>query len=66
MGLIAECEFGVAEERFVGGGDEDASHIEDGVGGLFLNAGGEFLGLGFECGVEWLRHGAAPAGANSG
>lgn len=56
-GLIAEQEFGISEEGVVGGGDEPAGHFEDGVGGSTGDAGGEFLGLGFQFGTEGFGHG---------
>jgi hypothetical protein len=36
LGLIAECELGVTEECVVGGGDQPARHLQDGVGGSGL------------------------------
>ena len=54
--LVAEGELGVAEEGVVGGGDEAADHVQDGVRGSGANAGGEFLGLRFEFGGQRLGH----------
>jgi hypothetical protein len=54
--LVAECELGVTEERLVGGGDEASCHFQDGAGGSGLDAGREFLGLGFQFGAEGFRH----------
>ena len=56
QGSVPECELGVAEERFIGGGDETSGHLEDGVGASSLDAGSEFLGLRFEFGWQRLGH----------
>jgi len=53
---IAEGELGVAEEGVVLGCDEPPGHLQDGVGGPGLDAGGEFLGLPFQFGAERLGH----------
>lgn len=55
-GVIAEGEFGVAEEGVVGAGNEAAGHSQDRFGGAGLNAGGEFLSLPFEFGAERFGH----------
>ena len=61
--LTAKCKLGLTEECVVGGGDEPACHIENGVGRSALDAGREFLGLLFEFGAEWFRHdGLVPGG----
>jgi hypothetical protein len=57
LSLLAECELGVAEEGLVGGRDEPACHLQDGVGGPGLDPGGQFLGLGFQFGAQRFRHG---------
>jgi hypothetical protein len=54
--LVAESELGVAEEGLVGGGDESAGHLQDGVGASSLDAGREFLGLRFEFGRQRFGH----------
>ena len=56
VGLIAEGELGVAKECVVGGGDEAAGHLQDGVGGSGLDPGGQFLGFGFQFGGQRLGH----------
>jgi hypothetical protein len=56
LGLIAECKLGVAKECVVGSGDEPPCHLQDGVGASGLDAGGQFLGLGFEFRGQWLGH----------
>jgi hypothetical protein len=53
---VAEGELGVTEEGLVGGGDQPAGHLQDGVGGSGRDPGGEFLGLGFQFRAEWLGH----------
>ncbi len=54
--LIAQCELGVPEEGVVGGGDEATGHLQDGVRGSGLDAGGQFLGLRFLFGGERFGH----------
>jgi hypothetical protein len=54
--LITQCELGVSEESLIGGSNEPACHLQDGVGGSGLDACGEFLGLRFQFGGQWLRH----------
>ena len=54
--LIAECELGVPKERFVGGGNESACHLQDGVGGSGLDASSQFLSFGFQFGGQRFRH----------
>ena len=54
--LIAECELGVAKEGIVGGGNEPAGHLQDGLSRSDLDASGQFLGLGFEFGVKRFGH----------
>jgi hypothetical protein len=54
--LVAKRKLGVAEETLVGGGDEPTCHLQDGIGGSGLDAGGEFLGPGFEFGRQRLGH----------
>ena len=54
--MVAEGELGVAEEGVVGGSDEAAGHLQDGVGGSDPDAGGQFLGFGFEFRAERLGH----------
>jgi hypothetical protein len=54
--LVPQCELGVAEEGVVGGGDELARHLQDGVGASGLDTGRKFLGLGFEFGRQRLGH----------
>jgi hypothetical protein len=56
LGLVAECELGVAEEGVVGRGNEPACHLQDGVGGSGLDASGQFLGFRFLFGGQWLGH----------
>jgi len=41
MGEIAEGKFGIAKQGFIGGGNEFARHVENGVGGTALNASSE-------------------------
>ena len=53
---VAEGELGVPEEGVVGGGDQPAGHLQDGVGGPGPDAGGEFLGSGLEFGRQRLGH----------
>jgi hypothetical protein len=53
---VPQCELGVAEESLVGGRDEFAGHLQDGVGASGLDTGRKFLGLGFEFGRQRLRH----------
>lgn len=55
-GVVAEGELGVAEQGVVGGGDQPAGHLQDGISGSGLDPCREFLGLGFEFGAEWFRH----------
>lgn len=57
QGLIAEFEFGVAEQGVVGGDDEPTGHLQDGVCRTRLDAGRQLLGLGFEFGAERFGHG---------
>lgn len=45
--LVAKCEFGIAEEGCVGGGDEPTCHLKDRVRGSGLGACGRFLRLRF-------------------
>jgi hypothetical protein len=54
--LVSQCELGVAEECVVGGGNQPTRHLQDRVGGSGLDAGGQFLGLRFQFGGQWLRH----------
>jgi hypothetical protein len=54
--LIAKRELGVPEECVVGAGDQPTGHLQDRVGGSGLDAGGQFLGLRFQFGGQWLRH----------
>lgn len=56
LGLIAKGELGVAEEGAVGGGHEPTGHPQDGVGGSGRDAGGQFLGLGFQFRRQGFRH----------
>lgn len=53
---IAECELGVSKERLVGGGNESACHLQDGVGGSGLDARGQFLSFSFQFGGQRFRH----------
>jgi hypothetical protein len=54
--LVTQCEFGVTEERVVGGSDEPTCHLKDSIGGSGLDAPGQFLGFGFQVGRQRLRH----------
>jgi hypothetical protein len=54
--LIAERELGVSEERLVGGGNEAACYLQDGVGGSGLDASGQFLSFGFQFGGQRFGH----------
>lgn len=56
LGLVTQCELGVAEESLVGGGDEPTCHLQNGLGGSSRDTGGEFLGLGFQFGAERFGH----------
>jgi hypothetical protein len=58
--LIPQGELGIAEQGVVGGGDEATRHFQDGVGGSGLDAGGQLLGLGFQCGRQGFTHGGSP------
>jgi hypothetical protein len=47
LGVIAECELGVAKERVVGGGHEPTCHLQNGTGRSGLDPSGQFLSLRF-------------------
>ncbi len=53
---IAECELGVSKERLVGGGNESACHLQDGVGGSGLDARGQLLSYRFLFVGQRVRH----------
>jgi hypothetical protein len=53
---VAQCELGVAKECLVGGGRQPTGHLQDRVGGSGRNACGQFLGFGFQIGIEWFGH----------
>jgi hypothetical protein len=54
--LIAQRKLGVTEECLVGSCDQASRHLQNGVGGSGLDAGGQFPGLGFQFGAERLGH----------
>jgi hypothetical protein len=56
LGLVTECELGVTEEGVVGGSNEFAGHLQNGVSASGGDACGEFLGFGFEFGRQRLGH----------
>jgi hypothetical protein len=56
LSLVPQRELGVAEESVVGGGNQTASHLQNGVGGSGLDARRQFLGFGFQFGVKRLGH----------
>jgi hypothetical protein len=62
VGGVAEGELGVAEQGGVGGGHEASGHVQDVGGRAGGDAGGQFLGAGFQFGRQWLSHREAPAG----
>jgi hypothetical protein len=53
---IPQCELGVSEESPVGGRDEPACHLQDGVRRAGVDASGQRLSLRFQFGGQWLRH----------
>jgi hypothetical protein len=55
--LVAQCELGVTEEGVVGGGNQAAGHLQDGIGGTGPDACRQLLGLGFQFGAERRGHG---------
>jgi hypothetical protein len=56
LSLIAKRKLGVPKECVVGGGDQPTRHLQDGVRGSGLDAGGQLLSFRFLFGGQWLGH----------